>query len=127
MSPIILFLEGLKHATPEGMPTELREEYERTAPNPEDWLTLIAKVRKQAAEFEGWRPEDIRSINAPALVMVGDADIVCPEYTVQLFRLLPHAQLAVLPCTNHGMRLQSPDLPLAIIEEFLDAPIPKAK
>jgi pimeloyl-ACP methyl ester carboxylesterase len=58
-------------------------------------------VTKLGVEFRGWRPEDIQSINAPAMVMVGDADLVRPEHTVRMFRLLPHAQLAVLQGTDH--------------------------
>jgi pimeloyl-ACP methyl ester carboxylesterase len=38
----------------------------------------------------------IRGITAPALVIVGDADVMRPEHAVETFRLLPHAQLAVL-------------------------------
>jgi pimeloyl-ACP methyl ester carboxylesterase len=40
-------------------------------------------------KVKGWRPEAIRSINAPAMVMVGDADIIRPEHSVQTFRGLP--------------------------------------
>jgi hypothetical protein len=29
-----------------------------------------------------WWPEDIQSINATAMVMIGDADIVRPEHAV---------------------------------------------
>jgi pimeloyl-ACP methyl ester carboxylesterase len=74
-----------------------------------------------------WRPEDIQSINAPAMVMVGDADIVRPEHTVQMFRLLPHALLAVLPGTEHGAPVQRPDWIALMVKAFLDAPMPKAK
>ena len=50
---------------------------------------------------QAWRPEDLQSIVAPTMVMIGDADVVRPEHAVQMFRLLPHAQLAVLPGTDH--------------------------
>jgi pimeloyl-ACP methyl ester carboxylesterase len=120
-------LEFLKHATPEDLGTELRDAYTRVAPRPEDWPTLVAKVMKMGVEFKGWRPEDIRSINAPAMVMAGDADIVRPEHAVQMFRLLPHGQLAMLPGTDHGTLLQRPDWVVSMIEAFLDAPMPKAK
>ena len=96
-------------------------------------------------EFKDLRTEDIRSIKAPTLVMIGDADNVRPEHAVEMFRLLPHAQLAVLP-GGHGAaigevsaaRLEGskvkfgigdskkesklPALAAAMIEEFLDAP-----
>jgi len=62
--------------------------YARTAPNPEDWPTLIAKNRQHDREFAGWPPEAIRSIKAPRLLIIGDSDIVRPEHAVELFRLL---------------------------------------
>src|SRR6266487_5655307 len=62
--------------------------YARTAPNPEDWPTLIAKNKQHDREFAGWPPEDIRSIRAPTLLIIGDCDIVRPEHVVELFRLL---------------------------------------
>jgi pimeloyl-ACP methyl ester carboxylesterase len=55
----------------------------------ESTMYPVITVMKMGAKFKGWRPEDIRSINAPALVMVGDADIVRPEHSVQTFRCLP--------------------------------------
>lgn len=72
---------------------------------PEDWPTLVAKVMKLELEFEGWRPEDIQPIKAPVLVMIGDADVVRPEHAGQMFRLLPHVQLALneAPNNNHKM------------------------
>lgn len=48
-------------------------------------------------EFQDWRPEDLRSIDAPTLILIGDADVVRPEHAVEMYRLLPHGRLAVLP------------------------------
>jgi pimeloyl-ACP methyl ester carboxylesterase len=61
------------------------------------------------------------------MVMVRDADVVHPEHAVQMFRLLPHAQLAVLPGTGYWAPVQRPDWIVSMIKEFLDAPMPQAK
>ena len=53
--------------------------YDRTAPNPEHWPTLIAKVKRLVREFEGWPPETIQSIKAPTLIIIGDSDVVTPR------------------------------------------------
>jgi pimeloyl-ACP methyl ester carboxylesterase len=119
-------LEFLRHANAEDMPAVLRDAYTRVAPKPDDWATLVDKVARLGVDFKGWQPEDIRSIKAPALVMIGDADIVRPEHAVEMFRLLPHAQLAVLPGTDHGMRLDRPEWLLSMLAAFLDAPMPEA-
>jgi pimeloyl-ACP methyl ester carboxylesterase len=121
------FWESTEHATPESMPAELRDAYLRVAPHPEQLRTFHDKSVKRMLEFKDWRPEDIRSIGAPTLIMIGDADIVRPEHAVQMFRLLPHAQLAVLPGTDHMTIVKRADWQVSMIEAFLDLPMPTAR
>jgi pimeloyl-ACP methyl ester carboxylesterase len=106
------------------MPVELREAYLRVAPHPEQLPTFFDKSARRMLEFKDWRPEDIQSINAPTMVMIGDADIVRPEHAVEMFRLLPHAQLAILPGTDHMTIVKRADWQVSMIEAFLDAPMP---
>ncbi|MDD5763283.1 MAG: alpha/beta hydrolase, partial [bacterium] len=95
------FWKSFEHAKLDDMPQELREAYLRVAPRPEDLHTFFAKSVQRMRNFKGWTPGDIQSINAPTLVLVGDHDIVRPEHAVLMFRLLPNAQLAILPGTDH--------------------------
>jgi pimeloyl-ACP methyl ester carboxylesterase len=118
------FLAFFERASPDDL-GELREAYEAVAPRPGDWPTLVAKVKRLGAEFAGWRPEDIRAIEAPTLVIIGDSDIVRPEHAVELFRLLSHAQLAVLPGIDHVALVERADWLLSMIAAFLDAPMPE--
>jgi pimeloyl-ACP methyl ester carboxylesterase len=80
----------------------------------------------------------IQSIKAPTLVIIGDSDIVLPEYAVEMFKLLgdgtgavgshtgpPKSQLAVLPGTTHVTVVDRSDLLIPMITEFLDAPMPE--
>lgn len=121
------FRESLKQATPENMPAELREAYLGVAPHPEDLPTLVSKSVERMLEFKDWRPKEIQSIDAPTLVMIGDADLVRPEHAVEMFRLLPHAQLAVLAGTDHMMLVKRTDWQVSMITAFLEAPMPKSK
>ena len=75
-------LENLKTMKPEDIPAEFREAYAKVAPDPNHWPMLVAKVMKMVQESKGLQPEDIQSIKAPVLVMLGDADIVRPERAV---------------------------------------------
>lgn len=118
-------VEAFKVLKAEDIPKEFQEAYAKVAPDPKQWPTLVAKVMKQALEFKGWRPEDIQSIRAPTLVMIGDADIVRPEHAVEMFHLLPHGQLAVLPVSDHFAPVQRPDWIVSMTKEFLDAPMPE--
>jgi pimeloyl-ACP methyl ester carboxylesterase len=119
------FWESMKHATPLSMPAELRDAYLRVAPHPEQLATFHDKSAKRMLEFKDWPSESIRSIDAPTLVLTGDADVVRPEHAVEMFRLLPHGQLAVLPDADHAAVMNRADLLLKIVPAFLDAPMPK--
>jgi pimeloyl-ACP methyl ester carboxylesterase len=127
--------------TPEmfaGSPMET--EYQRLAPNPEDFPTLVEKLKTLDTTDFAWPDEDIRGIAAPTLIVLGDSDGVRLEHAVELFRLrgggvmgdlsgLPESQLAVLPGTTHFIPPGSGILDrlewlLAMIPPFLDPPAP---
>ena len=128
-------LEAIETITPEAFAgTPWREEYDRIAPNPEHFPTLVAKLKELDLTFVGWPPEDIQAIEAPALVIIGDSDVVRPEHAVEMFRLvgggvagdlagLPSSRLAILPGTTHVGLVERSDLLVSMIGEFLDAPI----
>jgi pimeloyl-ACP methyl ester carboxylesterase len=118
------FWESMKRATLDGMPAELREAYLRVSPHPGQLQTFHDKSVKRMLEFKDWRPEDIQKIGAPTMVMVADGDIVRPEHAVEMFRLLPHAQLAVLPGTDHMTLVNRAEWQVSMIEAFLDASMP---
>jgi pimeloyl-ACP methyl ester carboxylesterase len=119
--------EGLKHASPDGFPPIVLEAYERVAPDPKGWPILVAKLAKLAASPGGLRPEDIQTINVPALVMIADGDIIRPEHASELSHLL-HTDLVVIPNSDHASYIVAPSaLLLAQLRAFLDAPLPSAK
>jgi pimeloyl-ACP methyl ester carboxylesterase len=120
-------LEGFKNLPADFAPKELKEPYDKVAPNPSQWPSVIAKFKRAAVNFQGWRPEEMKSIKAHTVVIVGDRDIYLPEHAVQMFRLIPQAQLAVLPDTDHFAVWTRPDWMVQTIKAFFDAPIPKAK
>jgi len=126
----------MKHATLGNLPPKLKEEYLKVAPNQNNLIAMFTKDRNRMLEFKDWNPEDLHSIQAPAFIINGDADIVRPEHAVELFRLLPHGQLAILP-GEHGAYIGEittlhennpiPSMAAAMIEAFLDAPMPETK
>ncbi|WP_257670676.1 alpha/beta fold hydrolase [Parapedobacter tibetensis] len=105
-------------------------EYLSTAPRPEDWSKQLAKVRAFEQEVQDWSEDEIRMIKVPALIIAGDADIVLPEHTLALYKLLgggslgelsmPASQLAILPGVMHTALTQKTDLLMAMIPNFLD-------
>ena len=126
-------LAGMEALQPEHLAgSPFQQEYERFAPNPQDWPRLIAKMKQLNREFVDWSPEAIASIKAPTLLIAGDSDIVRLEHVVELFRLLgggvsgdhvglPNVQLAVLPGTTHVTLVDRADWLVSMITGFLDA------
>jgi pimeloyl-ACP methyl ester carboxylesterase len=129
-------LEGISGLTPEALAgTPFEEAYAKTAPNPDDWPTLISKITRMDQDLPEWSSEDIRSLAAPVLLVIGDSDIVRPEHAVETFRLLgggvigdlvglPRSRLAILPGTTHITLVHRGDWLASMLAEFLDAPEP---
>ena len=61
--------------------------------------------------------EQMASIKAPTLVIVGDHDVITPEHAVKMFRAIPGAQLCIVPHEGHGA------LPKETIAAFMMEPV----
>jgi pimeloyl-ACP methyl ester carboxylesterase len=116
-------LEFMKNAKAEDLGPEMQNAYASVAPRPENWPTLIRKVMNLTLTWKGWRIQDLRSIKAPVLVMIGDADIVRPEHAVEMYRLFPQSRLAIFPGTDHETIMERDDWLLTMLSEFLEAPM----
>jgi pimeloyl-ACP methyl ester carboxylesterase/dihydrofolate reductase len=113
-----------------GSPFE--QDYARVAPNPGDWPKLIEKIKQMDADLPQWTADDVKGLASPTMLIIGDSDIVQPEHSVELFRLLgggvigdltglPRSRLAVLPGTTHVTLVQKADWLASMVAEFLDA------
>jgi pimeloyl-ACP methyl ester carboxylesterase len=45
--------------------------------------------------------EQMKSIKVPALIIIGDKDVVTPEHAAEMHRLISNSRLAILP-GGHG-------------------------
>jgi pimeloyl-ACP methyl ester carboxylesterase len=116
--------------------TPWRAAYDRTAPHPDAFPALVAKLTRLDLTPFAWPSEAIRAIAAPTLIVLGDADATRPEHAVAMFRLrgggvfgdlagMPASQLAILPGTSHVGMLERTDWLVPMVTAFLDAPMPK--
>ena len=105
------------------------DEYAATSPDAPG--TLEGKIRKI---FSIWYSEpaysvdDVKKIQCPALVLVGDDDVISHHHTIEMFEALPQGQLAVIPGTSHQANKEKPEIFQMFIREFLkDLSYPKTK
>lgn len=79
----------------------MRASFRRHAPAPEGFDDILERLNAMLAQWEGYTPAQMRSIRAPSLIAIGDNDFVRIEHAAEMARLIPGAQLAVLPGTTH--------------------------
>lgn len=102
-----------------------REAYTKVAPAPGNWPVLIDKIKAMYFAFNGWSEDEMRSLKAPLLVMLGDADFTRPEHALELFRMVPNGRLAVLPGSDHSAPITRSEWVTAMFIDFFDAPMTK--
>jgi pimeloyl-ACP methyl ester carboxylesterase len=114
------FWGGFAAATPDAMPAILRDAYLEVAPRPENFESFFYKGVNLMRTFRDIPEETMRAIGAPALIACGDSDVMRPEHAVEEYRLLRHAQLAILPGTQHMELTSRTEWLVPMIERFLD-------
>jgi pimeloyl-ACP methyl ester carboxylesterase len=123
--------EGLKQ-------TPMYQVYAKIAPKLEDWPALIDKLGELLRRDYDWS-EEVAKVQAPTMLVVGDADSVRTAHAVEFFELLGggkrdggwdgsgvrKARLAILPGITHYNIFSSAAL-ASTVKPFLDAPMPTA-
>jgi pimeloyl-ACP methyl ester carboxylesterase len=100
--------------------------YAELSPDGADHFPVVAaKLKRMDFEEPTLHAADLRGLPNRTLVMVADDEEVTLEHTVETYRSLPDAELAIIPGTSHGLLNEKPGLCNTIIVEFLTAdPIP---
>lgn len=127
------FWDFIGKATFEGMPQLLKDGFIKLNP---DTNALHKMYERDVARMQSFRdiPEKfMKTIKAPAFIIIGDADVVRPEHAVEMYRLLPHSRLAIIP-GGHGDYIGEITTPqdttliaatISLINKFLSEPVSK--
>jgi len=97
-----------------------REGYKRVAPAPNYWPRIYDKI--SSIQWKGFSKEELASIRAPFLILQGDHDFVRLEHSVETVKLIPHAELAVIPDASHFALSSEQERVIPIIKHFLEQP-----
>jgi pimeloyl-ACP methyl ester carboxylesterase len=123
------FWDFIDKATFDDMPQPLKDAFLKVNPDPRKLRTMYEKDAARMRHFVDTSDDDVRKLNAPTLIILGDRDVPTPEHAVELTHLLPHAHLIILP-GGHGDYLgeliatkdqsRYPAWTVGLIEDFLD-------
>lgn len=123
------FFEGMPHATLDNMPGGLQEAFLNINPDTNALLNMFNKDKQRMIDFKDWKDSDLQNIKAPALIVNGDKDVVTVEHALKISRLIPGAQLLILPGV-HGeclgeietvsLNSKQPQMVVELVNIFLD-------
>lgn len=119
----------MKQAKLENMPEQLKAAYKQVAPDASALQTMHDKDAKRMVNFKDISDEQIESIKAPVLIIIGDKDIITPEHAIELHRQITNSELAIIP-GGHGEYIgeittikpdtKESDFVVPMIEKFLN-------
>ncbi len=119
----------MEQAKLENMPEQLKVGYKKVAADTNGLQVMHDRDAKRMVNFKDIPDEQIKSIKAPTLIIIGDKDVITPEHAIELHRQIPNSQLAIIP-GGHGEYIgevttikpdfKESDLVVPMIEKFLD-------
>ncbi|WP_428740457.1 alpha/beta fold hydrolase [Tenacibaculum sp.] len=123
------FWNFMGQAKLENMPEQLKTAYKQVAADTSGLQIMHDKDVKRMVNFKDIPNKQIESIKAPALIIIGDKDIITPEHAIELHRQIPNSELAIIP-GGHGEYIgeittikpdfKESDLSISLIEKFLN-------
>ena len=95
------FFDTMNNATLDNMPESLKAAFLKLTPDKNKLQTMFEKDRDRMKTFKDWPEDKLQSIKAPALFLSSAHDVILPEHTISMARLIQGAQFAILP-GSHG-------------------------
>ena len=95
------FFEGMQQAKLEQMPAPLKEAYLLVNPDEEGLKKMFNRDVARMIAFKDIPASAIKVIQAPALVINGDSEVVLADHALLLSQTIPNARLVILP-SFHG-------------------------
>jgi pimeloyl-ACP methyl ester carboxylesterase len=106
--------------------TPLAAWYAQESPDGDEHFPVVAaKIIESALTGPTLTAGQLAGVPARTLVMSGDDDTVTLEHTIEMYRSLPDAELAVVPGTSHVLCKEKPALVTQLVLDFLTVdPVP---
>ncbi|MBS1690168.1 MAG: alpha/beta hydrolase, partial [Bacteroidetes bacterium] len=95
------FWEGMKHGQFEDMPDGYKKEFLSINHSDAALHIMFEQCLHRMQHFTDIPDSVVAAVQQPTLIILGDKDVPTPEHGVEMYRLMPHASLAILP-GGHG-------------------------
>lgn len=127
------FWDMMSKPTFEGMPQIYKDAFLKINPDTNALHRMYERDVARMQAFPSISDEQMESIKSPALIIIGDRDVVAPEHATEMHRLLSNSRLAILP-GGHGEYIGEITTPqdtifisatASMISKFLREPTPK--
>jgi len=103
--------------------SEFAAKYAEQSPDGIDHAAVVVEKFNHLISTEpSLTTSDLREVNVPVLVLVGDDDVIRHDHTVELYESLPQGQLGVIPGTSHAVLKEKTALCVRVIDDFLRGP-----
>jgi pimeloyl-ACP methyl ester carboxylesterase len=91
----------MSNPTFEAMPQPYKDEFLKLNADPKALYRMYERDVARMQSFPDIPEEQIKSITAPAFIIIGDKDVTTPEHAVEMHRLIANSRLAIIP-GGHG-------------------------
>lgn len=95
------FWDMMKTPTFEGMPQPYKDAFLAINPDTNALHRMYERDVARMQSFPDITDEQMKSIKAPALIIIGDKDVVKPEHAIEMQQLIANSRLAIIPA-GHG-------------------------
>ena len=112
-----VFLERMTRGT---FPPSFEQMYAAVSPDgPAHFDLVFEKMLSLWRSDPGFTPARLAELVAPALVLMGDDDVLSLEHAAALQRAIPNCAVGVVPGTSHALPLEKPELVNRLVLDFL--------
>jgi len=123
------FWAFMENGTFDQMPQQYKDAYLSVNPDSAKLLNMFHKCAYRMVHLQDFPDAQIKSIQAPVLLINGDADVATNEHVVAMSKLIPNCRLAIIP-GGHGAYIgeittlkkdyKDTDFIVPLIENFLN-------
>jgi len=127
------FWDMMSKPTFEGMPQPYKNAFLKINPDTNALHRMYERDVARMQSFPDITEEQMKSIKAPAFIIIGDRDVTTPEHAAEMHRLISNSRLTIIP-GGHGDYIGEMTTPhdsiliaatVSLINKFLNEPIIK--